>query len=205
MNQKGTKVKTNAYFQIRFWLAAFILLLSLGSSYADEPKVTIKKTDRCPVCGMFVYKYPKWVAQILFKDGSYYFYDGAKDMFKHISDTAKYTPGQAKENIKAIFVTDYYEVELIDANSLIDWIKTENNLQLIDVRTPNEFANRQWPLSKNIPLADLQFRLSEIDSLLPVVIICQTGVRSSQAAILLKKENSLQKVFSLQGGLSSLL
>ena len=116
------------------------------------------------------------------------------------------------ENKKITQLKDFYgtpvcsnEVELIDANSLIDWIKIENNLQLIDVRTPNEFANGQWPLSKNIPLADLQFRLSEIDSLLPVVIICQTGVRSSQAAILLKKENSLQKVFSLQGGLSSLL
>jgi len=110
-------MKTNAYFQIRFWLAALILLLSMSSSCADESTVTIKTTDRCPVCGMFVYKYPKWVAQIIFKDGSYYFYDGTKDMFKHIFDTAKYTPGKAAENIKAIYVTDYYEVELIDAKS----------------------------------------------------------------------------------------
>jgi len=110
-------MKTNAYFQIRFWLAALILLLSMGSSYAGEPTVTIKKTDRCPVCGMFVYKYPKWVAQIIFKDGSSYFYDGAKDMFKHIFDTAKYTPGKAAENIRDIYVTDYYEVELVEAKS----------------------------------------------------------------------------------------
>ena len=89
----------------------------MNMSYADEPTVTIKKTDRCPVCGMFVYKYPKWVAQIMFKDGSYYFYDGAKDMFKHIFDTAKYTAGKKAEDIKAIYVTDYYEVELVDAKS----------------------------------------------------------------------------------------
>jgi len=98
-------------------LALLILLFSMEMSFADEPTVTIKKTDRCPVCGMFVYKYPKWVAQIMFKDGSYYFYDGAKDMFKHIFDTAKYTPGKAAENIKDIYVTDYYEVELVDAKS----------------------------------------------------------------------------------------
>jgi copper chaperone NosL len=117
MNQKGIKMKTNAYCQIRFWLAALIVVLSMGSSHAGEPTVTIKKSDRCPVCGMFVYKYPKWVAQIMFKDGSYYFYDGAKDMFKHIFDTAKYTPGKTADNIKDIYVTDYYEVELVDAKS----------------------------------------------------------------------------------------
>ncbi|MFI3197292.1 MAG: nitrous oxide reductase accessory protein NosL [Methylococcaceae bacterium] len=100
--------------KIMLWL---ILLFSLNLSYADEPTVTIKKSDRCPVCGMFVYKYPKWVAQISFKDGSYFFYDGAKDMFKHIFDTSKYTSGKTAENIKDIYVTDYYEVELIDAKS----------------------------------------------------------------------------------------
>ncbi len=98
-------------------LSLLILLFSMNISFADEPTVTIKKTDRCPVCGMFVYKYPKWVAQIMFKDGSYYFYDGAKDMFKHIFDTAKYTPGKSAENIKDIYVTDYYEVELVNARS----------------------------------------------------------------------------------------
>ena len=110
-------MKTTIYFQIRFWLAALILLYSISTSYGGEPTVAIKKTDRCPVCGMFVYKYPKWVAQIIFKDGTSYFYDGAKDMFKHICDTAKYTAGKKAEDIKDIYVTDYYEVELVDAKS----------------------------------------------------------------------------------------
>ncbi|MGZ5059072.1 MAG: nitrous oxide reductase accessory protein NosL [Methylobacter sp.] len=100
--------------KIILWL---FLLFSVNLSFADEPEITIKKSDRCPVCGMFVYKYPKWVAQIMFKDGTYYFYDGAKDMFKHIFDTTKYTPGKTAKNIKDIYVTDYYEVELIDAKS----------------------------------------------------------------------------------------
>jgi copper chaperone NosL len=89
----------------------------LTAGLAEEQTVEIKKTDRCPVCGMFVYKYPKWVAQIYFQDGSTYFYDGAKDMFKHIFDTGKYTPGKTADMIKAIYVTDYYEVELIEAKS----------------------------------------------------------------------------------------
>jgi copper chaperone NosL len=77
----------------------------------------LKKTDRCPVCGMFVYQYSKWVARTVFKDGSVYFYDGAKDMFKHIFNVPKYTPGKSAEAITDIHVTDYYDVELIEARS----------------------------------------------------------------------------------------
>ncbi|CAG7857472.1 hypothetical protein MCAMS1_02309 [biofilm metagenome] len=99
-----------------------IVLLALlsgywPSAYAEDQSVEIKKIDRCPVCGMFVYKYPKWVAQIYFQDGSSYFYDGAKDMFKHLFDTGKYTPGKTADKVKSIYVTDYYEVELIDAKT----------------------------------------------------------------------------------------
>jgi copper chaperone NosL len=98
-------------------LIFLMLFFNMAPSHAVEPEVTIKKSDRCPVCGMFVYKYPKWVAQIVFQDGTAYFYDGAKDMFKHYFDTAKYTPGRSPQAIKAIYVTDYYEVELVEARS----------------------------------------------------------------------------------------
>ena len=108
-------MNNKAPLKIVTWLLISMLWLGMSSSFAVEPDVTIKKSDRCPVCGMFVYKYPKWVAQIIFQDGTSYFYDGAKDMFKHIFNTAKYTPGQSADKIKAIYVTDYYEVELIEA------------------------------------------------------------------------------------------
>jgi len=98
------------------WLLGLWLLLGAVNSRADQ-QIEITKQDRCPVCGMFVYKYPKWVAQIYFKDGSAYFYDGAKDMFKHIFNAEKYTPGKSVDMMTEILVTDYYEVELIDAKS----------------------------------------------------------------------------------------
>jgi copper chaperone NosL len=106
-----------AYFRFTRW-SLLALLLSVGNpGYGGEDDVEIKKTDRCPVCGMFVYKYPKWVARIVFQDGTAYFYDGAKDMFKHLFDTGKYTPGRSADKVQSIEVTDYYEVELIDAKS----------------------------------------------------------------------------------------
>ncbi|MDD2739846.1 MAG: nitrous oxide reductase accessory protein NosL [Methylomonas lenta] len=105
------------FLQTRIYLLVLLLLLGMAQSRADEQEIEITKKDRCPVCGMFVYKYPKWVAQIYFNDGSAYFYDGAKDMFKHIFDTQKYTSGKTAEMMTKIYVTDYYEVELIDAKS----------------------------------------------------------------------------------------
>ena len=111
---------TNHKFKmLRFWTALLLIILcaTLRIGYSDDSEVIIKKTDRCPVCGMFVYKYPKWVARIVLKNGEYYFYDGAKDMFKHIFDTAKYTPGKSPEDMDSIVVTDYYETELIDAKT----------------------------------------------------------------------------------------
>lgn len=98
------------------FLAVFLAGYLLTGQASDQV-LEIKKTDRCPVCGMFVYKYPKWVAQTNFQDGSTYFYDGAKDLFKHIFDSGKYTPGKSADQIKSIYVTDYYEVELIDAKN----------------------------------------------------------------------------------------
>lgn len=102
------------------WAIGPLVLFLMGfaaGSYGEEPRVAIQKSDRCPVCGMFVYKYPKWVAQIVWKDGAAYFYDGAKDMFKHYFDPAKFTPGKTVADVGDIYVTDYYAVELIEAKS----------------------------------------------------------------------------------------
>jgi rhodanese-related sulfurtransferase len=71
------------------------------------------------------------------------------------------------------------------------------------VRTVEEFSDKQLHGSVNIPLAELAARQNEIDFNLPVVAVCQTGLRSANAVLLLLKENSKRNVFSLQGGLSS--
>ena len=75
--------------------------------------------DLCPVCGMLVSKYPNWVATITWKDGHAHFFDGAKDMFKFLHDLAKYAPGHRKEDIAGIYVTDFYNLERIDARKAI--------------------------------------------------------------------------------------
>jgi len=71
--------------------------------------------DLCPVCGMLVAKYPIWVATIVYKDGHAHHFDGAKDMFKFWFDPPKYVAGHSREMIASIWVTDFYNLQGIDA------------------------------------------------------------------------------------------
>ena len=70
-----------------FWagFAAVLLLILLPGNLrgADIEPGKPSRQDKCPVCGMFVYKYPDWVSEIIFKDGKTVFFDGPKDMFKY--------------------------------------------------------------------------------------------------------------------------
>lgn len=75
--------------------------------------------DLCPVCGMLVSKYPNWVAVVTWKDGHAHFFDGAKDMFKFLHDLAKYAPNHRKEDITGIYVTDFYNLERMDARKAL--------------------------------------------------------------------------------------
>ena len=75
--------------------------------------------DVCPVCGMFVSKYPDWIATVLFHDGYADHFDGAKDFFKYLFDLQKYVPGRKRSDIVGMGVTDYYDVKLIDARQAL--------------------------------------------------------------------------------------
>lgn len=94
------------------------LLLSSPAARAGEVVVPPPGPgDTCPVCGMFVAKYPEWVATVMYRDGHAHHFDGAKDLFKYLHDRARYAPGHEAEDMVTIAVTDYYNVRRIDARS----------------------------------------------------------------------------------------
>lgn len=72
--------------------------------------------DRCPVCGMFVAKYPEWLAAVRVRDGSVAWFDGPKDALKYLRDPARRRTPRENE-VLAIRVTDYYSVTLVDAEA----------------------------------------------------------------------------------------
>lgn len=99
-------------------LSVFFLMFFAVTTiaFAGEVKpVKPSPSAKCPVCGMFVAKYPDWVGEIIFKDGAIFFFDGAKDLFKYYYNLKKYNPQKSKADIAAIYVTEYYNVTLINA------------------------------------------------------------------------------------------
>lgn len=82
---------------------------------ASKPVPRPGPMDLCPVCGMLVSKYPNWVATVVWRDGRVEHLDGAKDMFKYLQNLRKYAPGRNLQEINHLVVTEYYNLDRIDA------------------------------------------------------------------------------------------
>ena len=109
----------NRFLTLTLTLTLVSTALPLRTMAGDKPYVKPGPRDKCPVCGMFVAKYPDFVAEILFKDGSYAVFDGAKDMFKYYLGMQRYNPTQKASDIDSVYVTDYYSLSLIDATRAV--------------------------------------------------------------------------------------
>ena len=72
---------------------------------------------------------------------------------------------------------------------------------LVDVRTPNEFAERKIPGSVNLPLGSLSDQMDQISGRENLVLVCATGTRAEKARCLLAQRGIAAQV--LEGGISS--
>jgi len=80
-----------------------------------QPGKEIAPQERCPVCGMFVAKYPAWITQVRLGDGTLKSFDGVKDMMAFFFAPASFgAPGQTA---KEIWVKDYYTLEWLDGRA----------------------------------------------------------------------------------------
>jgi nitrous oxide reductase accessory protein NosL len=98
-------------------LSALLVFTAVLAAPPALPAPSAK--DKCPVCGMFVAKFPDWTASATFKDGATLFFDGAKDLFTWYHNTKKYTPARNQAAISAIRVKDYYALKTIDARQAL--------------------------------------------------------------------------------------
>jgi copper chaperone NosL len=93
----------------------FLLLLTSSQAFtAEKPTIASSAKDKCAVCGMFVSKYPAWSARVGFKDSTYAWFDGPKDLFAYLFNLKKYNPGQSQPTVSAVMVKDYYTLKAID-------------------------------------------------------------------------------------------
>lgn len=75
---------------------------------------------------------------------------------------------------------------------------TGENHILLDVRTPSEFASGYINGAINIPVQELQSRLSELPTDATVVVYCRSGNRSAQASQILSEAN-YSRIYDLGG------
>jgi len=93
-------------------LAYFIIAGSSVNTDSVKGQMVVSKEVKCPVCGMFVAKYPKWAALITESMNTHYF-DGVKDMMKFYIFDVDFPYDRSK--ISNIEVTDFYTLRAIDA------------------------------------------------------------------------------------------
>lgn len=96
-------------------LTLFFLLVGLGLALA-EPVEKVDPRERCPVCGMFVAKYPNWLTQLREVDGAVRSFDGMKDLMAYYFKPAQYG-GKQGTVVREIWARDYYTLAWLDART----------------------------------------------------------------------------------------
>lgn len=126
--------------------ATALYLNSTKSVTAKNRPISVTKDEKCPVCGMFVYKYPVWATQIHSNNNNkpnHYSFDGVKDMMKFYLEPKKYNQDNSK--ITKLLVTNYYTKEAIDAKKAFFVIGSDvfgpMGHELIPFSTLNEAEN----------------------------------------------------------------
>jgi rhodanese-related sulfurtransferase len=93
-------------------------------------------------------------------------------------------------------------IELITAAEMKEISKIEG-IQLVDVRTPNEYNEGHLPNALNIDFLDKNFEINiqQLDKTKPVIVYCQRGSRSAKCASQLIA-NGFVKIYDLDNGFS---
>ena len=91
------------------------------------------------------------------------------------------------------------EIKEITPQELKEKLFRNEPLQIIDVREPEEFLERNIG-GMLIPLGQLERNMDKIKKDIPAILVCRSGVRSMHAAKILQR-NNFNKLYNLKGGL----
>jgi adenylyltransferase/sulfurtransferase len=91
-------------------------------------------------------------------------------------------------------------VEEITATELQSRLRAGEELEVVDVRDPHEWAICRIPGARLVPLGTVGERLHEFDSSRTYVLHCKSGARSAKAIAQLKRAG-FRKLLNLKGGI----
>lgn len=78
-----------------------------------------------------------------------------------------------------------------------------DDIQLIDVRQPDEYAFAKIDGAKLIPLGEIMARMHEIDPTRDAIIQCKMGGRSARAIEALERSGFSGNLYNLVGGITA--
>lgn len=100
---------------------------------------------RCPVCGMFPARQPRWAAQVIFANGDVQYLDSPLSLFLYLQNVPRYTVGQQADRILATYVTD------LDSGA---WVPAEQAVYVQGSRTPGPMRSGNLPAFASAPAAE---------------------------------------------------
>jgi len=109
------------------------------------------------------------------------------------------TPSVKTDALNSNFVSPKADVSADEALTL-----SKKGAILIDVREPDELTEVAFDVKnvKNIPLGELESRLSEVPKDKQIVLACKKGGRSAQAYELLKSKG-FENIANMEGGMDA--
>ncbi len=91
----------------------------------------------------------------------------------------------------------------VTATELKRQMDSGKDVQLIDVRQPDEHEFARIKGAKLIPLGDIVKRMGELDANREVIVHCKAGGRSAQAIEMLKRSGFTGDLKNLKGGITA--
>lgn len=93
------------------------------------------------------------------------------------------------------------EIAVLNPQEFHDALATKKNIQLVDVRTPEEFAEGHLTGAQNINVLEPDFitEVEKLDLNKPIYVYCRSGKRSAKAALILK-DVGFKEIADMEGG-----
>lgn len=89
---------------------------------------------RCPVCGMYPARQPRWACQLIYRDGAAHFLDAAPDLLRYLQHPARHAPGYGRGDVARVYLPDAGSAEP-------RWIAAEDATVLVDSAWPAAAAS----------------------------------------------------------------
>ena len=93
-------------------------------------------------------------------------------------------------------------ITIVSPQQVDDAVYNDSEIQLVDVRTKEEFLEGHLHKAQNICITDDDFKekVAKLDKDHPVYVYCKGGGRSAKAAQILK-EMGFKEIYDMEGGL----